>query len=252
MKLAKSRINIDEIGIEEIRPRKSRTGALLLEIPGIDSSNKANELASKLKEAFRERENILISRPEKMAEIRIRDIEESVSKEDISQIITTIGKCPREILKLGDIIPAFNGLGTLWIRCPLVVAKLVTSKRRIRIGWTMSRVELLPERGVQCYSCLEMGHVRSQCRNDKDRGRTCFRCGQEGHLAKECRLQAHCIICADRQVRADHRMGGPSCDPPPPKKANRGRKVATPKKTGEHTNDEMDVETDSNPRNLRV
>lgn len=236
MRLAKSRVDIDMIGIKEIRPRKTRTGALLLEIPGTESYEKANELANKLKEAFRERENVLISRPEKMADIRIRDLEESVTREDIIQTITSEGKCPKEAVKLGEIISSVNGLGTMWLRCPLAAAKNITKERRVRIGWTMVRVELLPERMIQCYRCLEIGHVRNQCRSEKDRGRTCYRCGQEGHLAKECAGNAHCLICAERKLRADHRMGGPACKPTPLKKTvNTREKLETSKAGSKNT-----------------
>ncbi|XP_018368539.1 PREDICTED: uncharacterized protein LOC108764689 [Trachymyrmex cornetzi] len=83
MRIAKSNVDIDMLGIQEIRPRKTRTGALLLEIPGVDGAKKANMLADRLKEVLKEQENVMISRPEKTAEIRIRDLEESVSKEDM-------------------------------------------------------------------------------------------------------------------------------------------------------------------------
>ncbi|KYN14497.1 hypothetical protein ALC57_13303 [Trachymyrmex cornetzi] len=222
MRTAKSNVDIDILGIQEIRPRRTRTGALLLEIPGVDAVKKANMLADRLKEVLKEKENVLISRPEIMAEIRIRDLEESVTKEDVSQVISNIGKCPIDMIKMGDIVKAINGLGALWLRCPLVAAKMVTKNRRIRIGWTMARVDLLPTRPTQCFRCLEKGHVRSQCHNEHDRGATCYRCGQGGHIAKYCLEQVHCVICSERNLRADHRLGGPACKPPPlRKKENR-------------------------------
>ncbi|XP_018373630.1 PREDICTED: cellular nucleic acid-binding protein homolog [Trachymyrmex cornetzi] len=95
---------------------------------------------------------------------------------------------------------------------------MVTKNRRIRIGWTMARVDLLPARPTQCYRCLENGHVRSQCRNEHDRGAACYRCGQGGHIAKDCLEQVHCVICSERNLRADHRMGGPACKPLPLRK----------------------------------
>ncbi|KYQ51479.1 Gag-Pol polyprotein [Trachymyrmex zeteki] len=220
MRRAKSQVDIESIGIGEIRPRKTRTGALLLEIPGSESQDKANDLANKLKEVFKDQENVLISRPEKMADVRLRDLEESVSKKDIMQTVTTVGKCMAETVKLGEIIPTFNGLGTLWLRCPLAAANIITKTGRIKIGWTMGRVELLPERKTQCYRCFELGHVRNQCRSEIDRGRTCYRCGQEGHMAKECAFRAHCLICSERNLSANHRMGGPACNPTPLKRIN--------------------------------
>ncbi|XP_018373631.1 PREDICTED: uncharacterized protein LOC108767973 [Trachymyrmex cornetzi] len=113
MRTAKSNVDIDILGIQEIRPRKTRMGALLLEIPGVDAVKKANMLADRLKEILKEQENVLVSRPEITAEIRIRDLEEFVTKEDVTQVISNIGKCSGDMIKMGNITKAINGLGTI-------------------------------------------------------------------------------------------------------------------------------------------
>ncbi|KYN09585.1 hypothetical protein ALC57_18295 [Trachymyrmex cornetzi] len=63
---------------------------------------------------------------------------------------------------------------TVWLKCPLIAAKKLINSKRIRIGWTMARIELLPERVVQFYRCLEIGHVRNQCRSENDRTMACI------------------------------------------------------------------------------
>ncbi|KYN22494.1 hypothetical protein ALC57_05105 [Trachymyrmex cornetzi] len=211
MRIAKSKIDIDSLEISEMRPRKARTGALLLEIPGTEGAKKADKLAEKLKEALGNEQNVLISHPEKTADIRFKDIEDSTTKDDIIAAISKKGGCPKEAIKLGDIIPANNGLGTAWLKCPVAAAKKVTNDRKIRIGWTVVRTELLPERPVQCYRYLETGHVRNQCRNEKDRTMASYRCEQNGHTAKVCKEQVHCIICAERDLKANHRLGSQAC-----------------------------------------
>ncbi|KYN16731.1 hypothetical protein ALC57_11006, partial [Trachymyrmex cornetzi] len=221
MRTAREKVDIDAMGIHDLRPRKSRTGALLLEIPGAESSTKADKLAEKLQQALEGQKDVLVSRPEKMADIRMKDLEESTTKEDIILALTLHGSCSDKVLKLGEIIPSNNGLGTMWIRCPLAVAKKITKSRRIRVGWAMVRVDLLPERTSQCYKCLEPGHVRLHCKSEIDRGALCYRCGKSGHMAKDCSEVAHCVICASRNLKADHRMGGPACKPPVIKGRNR-------------------------------
>ncbi|XP_018360472.1 PREDICTED: uncharacterized protein LOC108759496 [Trachymyrmex cornetzi] len=52
MRIAKTKVDIDSLEIPEIRPRKARTRALLLEIPGKEGASKADALAGKLKEAL--------------------------------------------------------------------------------------------------------------------------------------------------------------------------------------------------------
>ncbi|KYN02841.1 hypothetical protein ALC62_06328 [Cyphomyrmex costatus] len=213
MKHAKEKIDIDAMGIEDIRPRKARTGALLLEIPGVEGVKKANNLAAKMRKVFGRYEDVLISRPEKIAEIRVRDLEESTTKEDIVKCIVDLTKCERDVIKVGEISFAFGGLGTTLIRCPVAVANAVVKDKKIRIGWMRSRVELLPERPLQCYKCLETGHIRAQCRSAIDYSEVCYRCGENGHPAKGCLQQVRCVLCAGRGLKANHRMGSQVCKP---------------------------------------
>ncbi|XP_018404617.1 PREDICTED: uncharacterized protein LOC108781200 [Cyphomyrmex costatus] len=213
MKFAKQNIKVEEFGIDDLRPRKARTGALLLEIPGVEGSKKADALANKMRQIFSGQENILVSRPEKMAEVRIRDLEESVSVEEIVSELCSLTKCNPSSIKVGEISFAPNGMAVTLVRCPLVVANSLIRDRRIKIGWARCRIELLPERPLHCYRCLEIGHVRSQCRSEKDRSETCYRCGESGHPAKGCLQEVRCVICADRGLKANHRMGGPACKP---------------------------------------
>lgn len=49
IKIAKQKVDIDSLGITDLRPRKARTGAMLLEIPGAEGIGKADILAEKLR-----------------------------------------------------------------------------------------------------------------------------------------------------------------------------------------------------------
>lgn len=85
---------LKDMGIGELRTRKSMMGAYILEIPGgtrEEREAKAEVLAGKLKEIFRERGDIKITRPLKMAQLRIRDLDESVEIEDIVQAVVRTG-----------------------------------------------------------------------------------------------------------------------------------------------------------------
>ncbi|EFN81501.1 Gag-Pol polyprotein, partial [Harpegnathos saltator] len=66
-------------------------------------------------------------------------------------------------------------------------------------------------RPLQCFKCLEKGHVQTNCNNNVDRRQSCYRCGTEGHLARECTASARCVICADAGQSSGHRMGEPAC-----------------------------------------
>ena len=105
-------------------------------------------------------------------------------------------------------------MGSVWVRCPLSAARKLAQLNRIVIGWSASRVEILPSRPMQCFKCLRTGHVKAQCRAMVDRSGRCFRCGERGHAAKGCQAPVKCPICSDLGAPAGHRMGSINCNPP--------------------------------------
>jgi len=186
MRLARERVNLRGLGIDEVRPRKSRTGALLLEIPGGDGAMRAEALVRELREALKDREGVNITRPIKAAEIRVKDIEDSVSAAEIAEAVANQGQCQVGEVRVGPIRTGTNRLGTAWVKCPLVAANRVIRGGRLTIGWTRVRLELLPDRPITCFRCLRKGHVRAECPEGEDNEGRCYRCGEPGHLAGTC------------------------------------------------------------------
>lgn len=77
---AKRRIKLPDLGIEKgFKFKRAVIGALTLEIPGSDSAKNADAFAERLSILFATREDIKISRPCKMAELRVRDLDDAVS-----------------------------------------------------------------------------------------------------------------------------------------------------------------------------
>ncbi|XP_018375572.1 PREDICTED: uncharacterized protein LOC108769209 [Trachymyrmex cornetzi] len=186
LRKAKERIKLDELGIPELRPRRAKTGAFLLEISGPDSAVKADALAMKLQETFAENGEIKISRPVKTTEIRIDNLDDSISSMEVLQTIVTATECNHADVKMGPI-----------------------NKAR----WTTAKVTLLPDRGLQCFKCLRFGHIKAECRSTTDRSIACYRCGEEGHQARGCTKAVKCLICEEAGLPHGHRMGGNACHP---------------------------------------
>jgi len=260
MRLARARVNPEELGIQDMKPRRAQTGALLFEIPGEEGARKADLLAEKLRQALAEKEGVVITRPQKMAEIRIRDVIESVTEEEVTQILAEKGRCHLSDIKVGPIRQAPNGLGAAWIRCPLTAAKRITEEGTIRIGWAKVRIEVLPDRTQRCFRCWGKGHVRALCTSEVDRTEACYKCGDTGHLAKNCSAPARCAICAETSRPANHRAGGPACKAPAPRRGRikRANKAPTPESAstaaappGGGTPMEVDLEVSRNPHPKR-
>jgi len=215
MKLAREKVNLRGLGIEGVRPRKSKTGALLLEIPGGDGATRAEALVKELREALKDREGVSVTRSIKTAEIRVNDIEDSVSAAEIAEALADQGQCQVDEVRVGPIRTGSNRLGTAWIRCPLTAASRIMRGGRLTVGWTRVRLELLPERPTTCYRCMRKGHVRAECPEGEVNEGLCYRCGEPGgHLAGNCTAPPRCILCRDTGRPDNHRVGSRACRAP--------------------------------------
>ncbi|XP_011858084.1 PREDICTED: uncharacterized protein LOC105555669 [Vollenhovia emeryi] len=221
MRIIKSQIQLEDLGISEVRPRRALTGALILEVLGEDAKVKADQLADKIKVVVGDTEGVKVARPTKLAELRVKDLDDSATQEEVKEAVAKVGGCEPHEVKVGPLRRATNGLSTAWAQCPLAAAKQAAKSGRIKIGWVSARVDLLDARPLVCYRCLERGHVRQQCRSAQDRSNLCYRCGGEGHKAQACSATPKCPVCSAKGLPAGHKAGGGGCRLPPKKEARR-------------------------------
>ncbi|CAD1481276.1 unnamed protein product, partial [Heterotrigona itama] len=74
-----------------------------LEVPGQNSTEKADNLAGCLRQVFSNNGDVKVSRPRKMAEIRISGLDGSVTPAEVVSAVTKAGKCDAEDVKTGEI-----------------------------------------------------------------------------------------------------------------------------------------------------
>lgn len=227
LRLAMDRINPANLGIEGMTARRAVTGAQIFEVGGPDHHLRADALAKSLREVMADREGVRISRPSPTAELRVRDLTDAVVEEDIAKAVASVGRCLPEQVQVGPVRSTGRGMGTAWLRCPLAVANQLAAAKRLRIGWTMVRVEALEVRPLQCFRCLGKGHVRAQCPSTEDRSAACYRCGCPGHLARDCVRPITCSVCLDLGRPAAHRAGSRVCNAP---RKGEGGRVVSPKR----------------------
>lgn len=246
MKTAREKINLREMGIETLRPRRAATGAIILEIPGPDSSGKAVVLRDKMEEALRDMEGVRVVRPVKMGELRIGRILDATTVNEIKEAIARLGGCSTDEVRTGDIRAAPNGLGTMWAQCPIVAANKAAAAGRLNIGngWSSPTVQALEPRQLHCFRCLEPGHVQAGCPSSADRRGLCYRCSREGHLARACGYAPRCVICEEAGRPSAHKMGGKACKAP-------GRKAGPPRREKPPNTEHMEVEEEGTPQTAR-
>ncbi|XP_052758234.1 uncharacterized protein LOC128202329 [Galleria mellonella] len=214
---AKRRIDLRALGIEDMRFRTAITGGKVLEVPGADGAEKADVLASKLREFIPEN-MAKISRPVKSAEMRISGLDDSVTSEEVAAAVAREGGCQVDQVRVGEVRRTRSGVGTCWVKAPLQVVKKMTVAGRVRIGWVSAKAELLRQRPLRCFRCLEEGHVRASCSHEQDRSGLCYRCGNEGHKAAMCAADPKCAVCSAQGRPSDHWVGSKACTPPKKRK----------------------------------
>lgn len=122
MREAKNKIDLTSCGIEKGKGpsiKRAMTGALTFEFAGPEGKVHADKLADKLRELFKDRESIRVTRSTKMAELRLRDLEDSIQPDEVKYVITQEGDCHHQEVKVGTIRRGNDGLGVVWVQCPL-------------------------------------------------------------------------------------------------------------------------------------
>jgi hypothetical protein len=218
---ARERITLKELGVTKIDMKRGVTGSVIIRLPGDKNREKATMLASRLANVL-DPMAVRVMAPVKRAEVKVEGIDISMGKEELRQAVSNETGCKTEEVLVGDIIVMKGGLGTAWVKCPVAGARRLAAIGKLAVGWSYAKVTAVPKRPLQCYRCLETGHVRATCPSAVDRSGLCHRCGKEGHMARACTAaRPNCPLCEALGAPAGHRMGGIACVPPKTSKKTR-------------------------------
>jgi hypothetical protein len=223
---ARRTVELHDIGVDAVHMRKAVTGAIVIRVLGDKDKCKASRLATRLAEIL-DPTAVKISAPTRTAELRLVGIDISVNKDELRELLASATGCGGSQIQVGEIGISRGGLGSAWVRCPVAGARKLAQAGKIKLGWSIARVIAIPKRPLQCYKCLEIGHVRATCTSAVDRSHLCYRCGSSGHRARRCPAAGpKCPSCESLGVPVNHRMCGAACAPPKVKRKRPTRRPA--------------------------
>lgn len=243
---AKEEIKLEDVGITTgVRPKRARTGARMIVIPGRDSGPLADALANKMREVLDE-EVVKISRPVKTVSLRVSGLAENTLAYQVASAIATTTGCEVAHIRSSAIHMGPDGFGYTVVAVPVVAANKL-KETKLRVGWDLVAVKPLPPRQLRCYRCHEPGHVAAKCTAVEDRSELCLRCGQAGHkVTAPCTAQPHCFVCEVASRPATHMLGGGRCGAKQPTKPKgKGMKKPPKKKEVEKGREEEGTEKET-------
>ncbi|CAI6376222.1 unnamed protein product [Macrosiphum euphorbiae] len=206
MKRVTQEVNLRELGVEVITTRKTKSGAVLLEV---GNSEEAGKLADRMRQVIGE--DATVGRPTRSTPILILDVPNWIEEaEVISQLVnfdSSFGDCQ---IRISD----NQGSRTAFCRIPMKVASKVADAGRIRIGWAMCRAKLLERKDRVCYKCQGTGHVAAAC-NSEAKPKACFKCKSLEHLARECVAPPREKTKLTRSRTPSQQCEEPERNPPP-------------------------------------
>lgn len=107
---------------------------LIIEISDEGNGEKADALALRLREVLGEHQDVRVTRPVRCGELRVTDIYDSVSSQEIVARIAEKGGYDLGAIEVAPLRVARNGMGSAWIRCPLQAALKIQAADRPRLG----------------------------------------------------------------------------------------------------------------------
>ncbi|XP_071579165.1 uncharacterized protein [Temnothorax nylanderi] len=139
LKKARSSITLEDLGIEQSRIRKGINGGVIIEIPGNDGAAKADVLVDRLRKVL-DPTSARVSRPTAMGEIRVWNLDDSISPLEVTNSIAIAGDCNEGDIKLGQFRSMTSGLFSVWAKCPLAAADRAAASvsRKIEPGTALN------------------------------------------------------------------------------------------------------------------
>nr|AMS38368.1 hypothetical protein [Bactrocera tryoni] len=208
LKNIRSKVDLKEAEVKIKGIRKTRAGALLLELEK-GQSTKAS-FCEALKSTLKETATVADLKTK--ATIEIRDLDSLTTKEEVAGAVKEALQDPTEDLTINITAPNTREQVRAYITLDQDRADTLMRQARIKIGWVNCRLRL-KETPKRCFRCFGPGHLTWDCKGPDRRGQgVCIKCGQPGHKLKECTKPPSCCLCEEaKHEKVDHIPGSAKC-----------------------------------------
>lgn len=207
LKNLRSNVKPEETEVAVRSIRKTKTGAILLEL---DKGGKKEDFCEAIKETLKDAADVRDVRPK--VTVEIRDLDLFSTKDEVHSAIEDATDS-----KGDDIIVYLTEADNreqrrAFVSLPAASANTLMRTQRVKIGWTRCRVRFREEI-KRCYRCFAAGHMQWDCTGPDRKGTgLCIRCGEKGHKMKECKNLLKCCLCSlDGKTKVDHLPGTRGC-----------------------------------------
>jgi len=178
MKKVMAEVNLQEIGVEVSRTRRTKAGAILLEVK---SKTGADLLAERLRGAIGDQARV--SRPSRTTQILVVNIADWLEEE---RVVEDIRRADEGLQAASIAVRNNTGGGRVAaVKVSMATALRLSAAGSIRVGMGNCRVKLLENRITRCYRCDVLGHLARTC-TAASAAMKCFRCRKSGHLIADC------------------------------------------------------------------
>lgn len=199
---------LKELGENVVRTRRTQKGDMLFELkkdPSIKSSA-CRELVAK---SLGNEASVRALSQE--AVIECRELDEITTEDDVRGALLSqcnLEEAPQSI----RLRRAYGGMQIATIRLPVAAAKKLVEAGKIKVGWSVCPLKLIPRETnpvERCFKCMDFGHRAINCKGP-DRSEHCRKCGEKGHVGRDCLKSPRCMLCKVEEGNA-HTTGGFKC-----------------------------------------
>lgn len=207
LKSLRENVKPDEAEVAVRLIRKTKTGAILLEL---EKGGKKEQFFEAIKGTLKEAADVKDIKSN--VTIEIRDIEGFSTKEDVHTAVCKMTKLSDGEVTVHLTNPNIRDQKKAFVSLPAHGANKLLDEERIKIGWSNCRLKHLEET-KRCFRCFGLGHTQWECKSKDRKGMgLCIRCGEKGHMLKQCKNPPKCCLCLEEDKSpVDHTPGSRGC-----------------------------------------